>query len=260
MPPYTIDRRSNHRRREIEEWLFGLYQVSAGLRDDIVTAWVGAWSSNPYAALADKPFGAGVDYPLMQHMNELTRGGLDLARRAAADWDMRLDLEILLPILILHEVDKPLMYVREAGVTRHSVLYQELPHGVLGAMPLKEPDFAHRIVSTVALHAGNAPYHGSTLEAYVLHYADYFSADHAMIQTGNKPFYQKQVGWFERRHDLQGGAPSGTGGRGLFWQTGSDPHQVVSSPGSIAPLCPPNHPPTYPRFAVCLSSAWATIR
>jgi len=191
MPPYTVDRSSNHRRQEVEEWLFGLDQVSARLRDDIVTAWVSAWSSSPYAVLADMPLGPGVDYPLMQHVNEVTRGGLDLARRAAADWDMRLDLEILVPILILHDVDKPLMYVRDAGIIRHSALYQELPHGVLGAMLLKELGFAHRIVNTVALHAGNAPYHGSTLEAYVLHYADYFSADHAMIQTGNKPFYQK---------------------------------------------------------------------
>jgi len=190
-PPYTIDRTNSHRRQEVEAWLFGLDQVSAKLRDDIVTAWVSAWSSSPYEALADMPFGAGVDYPLMHHVNEVTRVGLDLARRAATDWDMRLDPEILAPILILHDVDKPLMYVRDGGGIHHSALWHELPHGVAGAMLLKELGFAHRIVSTVALHAGNAPYHGSTLEAYVLHYADYFSADHAMIQTGNKPFYQK---------------------------------------------------------------------
>ncbi len=73
MPPYAIDRTSNHRRQEVEAWLFGLDQVSAKLRDDIVTAWVSAWSSSPYAALADMPFGPGVDYPLMHHVNEVTR-------------------------------------------------------------------------------------------------------------------------------------------------------------------------------------------
>ncbi len=191
MQPYTIDHTRNHRRGKVEEWLFGLDQVSAKLRDDIVTAWTSAWSSSCYEALADMPFGAGVDYPLMRHVNEVTRAGLDLARRAATDWDMQLDPEILVPILILHDVDKPLMYVRDAGGIRYSALWHELPHGVVGAMLLKELGFAHRIVSTVALHAGNAPYHGSTPEAYVLHYADYFSADHAMIQTGGKPYYQK---------------------------------------------------------------------
>ena len=50
------------------------------------------------------PFGAGVDYPLMLHVNEVTRACLDLARRAAADWDMQLDPEILIPIL--HDGDR----------------------------------------------------------------------------------------------------------------------------------------------------------
>jgi hypothetical protein len=57
MPPYVIDRSSNQRRQAVEEWLFGLDQVSAKLRDDIVTAWVSAWSSSPYAALENMPCG-----------------------------------------------------------------------------------------------------------------------------------------------------------------------------------------------------------
>ena len=189
--PFRIDRTSNHKRQEMEAWLFGLDRLSPALRDDVVTAWTSTWSSSPYERLEDMPFGPGCDYPLMHHVNEVTRAGLDLARRAADDWSMTLDPEILLPILILHDVDKPLMYVREGGAIRHSALYYELPHGVAGAMLLRELGFAPTIVSTVALHAGNAPYHGRTLEAYVLHYADYFSADHAMISTGNKPFFQK---------------------------------------------------------------------
>lgn len=191
MPPYRIDRSSNRRRQEVETWLFGLDRVSAKNRDDIVTAWVSTWASSPYEALIDMPFGAGVDYPLMHHVNEVTRAGLDLAHRAAADWDMQLDPDVLVPILILHDVDKPLMYVREGGAIQYSPLWHELPHGVVGAMLLQELGFAHRVVSTVALHAGNAPYQGASREAYVLHYADYFSADHAVMQAGGKPYYQK---------------------------------------------------------------------
>ena len=189
--PFRIDRTSNHKRQAVEAWLFGLDQLSSPLRDDVVTAWTSSWASSPFERLEDMPFAPGCDYPLMHHVNEVTRAGMDLARRAAADWALELDFQILLPILILHDVDKPLMYVRDGGAIRHSTLYHELPHGVAGAMLLRELGFPHTVVSTVALHAGNAPYHGRTLEAYVLHYADYFSADHAMISTGNKPFFQK---------------------------------------------------------------------
>ena len=189
--PFRIDRSSNQKREAVEAWLHGLDGLSAPTRDRVVTAWVSSWSSSLYARLEDMPFSAGCDYRLMHHVNEVTRAGLDLARRAEADWGMTADPEILLPILILHDVDKPLMYVRDGTAIRHSALYHELPHGVAGAMLLRELGFPHPVVSTVALHAGNAPYHGSTFEAYVLHYADYFSADHAMMSVGNKPFYQK---------------------------------------------------------------------
>ncbi len=191
MSPYTIDRTSNARRKDVEEWLFGLDLVSPKLRDDIVTAWVTAWSSSPYETLAEMPFGPGVDYKLQDHVNEVTRAGMDLARRAREDWKVSLDPDTLVPILMLHDVDKPLMYVRRDGEILHSDLHDELPHGVVGAMILKELGFPHKVVSTVALHAGNAPYHGKSFEAYVLHYADYFSADHAMMSVGRKPFYQK---------------------------------------------------------------------
>ena len=189
--PFHIDRTSNRKREAVEAWLFGLDRLPTALRADVVTAWTSAWASSPYERLEDMPFGPSCDYPLMEHVNEVTRAGIDLAGRAAADWKLELAPTTLLPILMLHDVDKPLMYVREGGEVRHSKLYYELPHGVAGAMLLRELGFAHEVVSTVALHAGNAPYHGRTFEAYVLHYADYFSADHAMISTGNKPFFQK---------------------------------------------------------------------
>ena len=55
----------------------------------MVTAWVSTWSSSPYERLEDMPLTAGVDYPLMHHVNEVTRAGVDLAKRAKADWNSR---------------------------------------------------------------------------------------------------------------------------------------------------------------------------
>jgi hypothetical protein len=193
--PYVIDRSSNSRRQAVSEWLFGLDLVAPDLREKIVTAWVSTWSSSPYAELADMPYSPGAPhYRLEWHVNDVTRNGLDLAKRAAADWDKPLDLNVLVPILILHDVDKPLMYLREgAGKVVYSKLYHELQHGVAGAMLLKELGFDHTVVSTVALHAGNSPYHGRNNEAYVLHYADYFATDHAIMLEGPdaEPYYQK---------------------------------------------------------------------
>ena len=90
MPLYTIDKASNSRRKEVEDWLFGLDLVSPGLRENIVTAWVTTWGASPYERLEDMPFSAGIEYPLMAHVNEVTMAGLDLAKRAKADWKTEL--------------------------------------------------------------------------------------------------------------------------------------------------------------------------
>lgn len=192
MSGYTIDRTSNSRREAVEGWLWGLDLVSPDVRETIVTAWVSSWSSSPYQELAEMPFSPSApDYRLEWHVNDVTRTGVDLAKRAAADWGAKIDWDVMMSILILHDVDKPLMYTRDVDGVGYSQLSRELPHGVVGAMLLKELGFPPIVVSTVATHAGNAPFHGSNFEAYVLHYGDYFAADRAMFLAGKTPFYQK---------------------------------------------------------------------
>jgi len=147
MAPYTIDRGSNWRREAVERWLFGLDRVSPALRADIVTAWVSSWASISHATLEEMPFTPDApDYPLMAHVNDLTRRGSTsptAPRRMGRDGRSR----DLLPILILHDLDKPLLYVRKGDGAGYSQLAEELPHGVVGAMMLKELGFAHSVVA-----------------------------------------------------------------------------------------------------------------
>lgn len=189
--PYAIDRTSNARREMVEEQVWGLDLVSPGLRDDVVTAWVTMFAASPYEALEDMPWTEGVDYPLLAHVNEVTRAGIDLAKRAKTDWGMEIASDVLVPILILHDVDKPLMYERRDGAVVRSRLADEIPHGVVGGMLLKELGFAHEIVATVTTHSPKMPYRGRNPSAYVLHHADMFSADHALMAMGRTPGYVK---------------------------------------------------------------------
>jgi hypothetical protein len=192
-PIYTIDVAAGPRREAVKAWLHGLDLVSPQTREAIVTAWVSSWSSSRYRDLADMPFTPEVHgYRLMDHVNDVTQTALDLTRRASESWGLSVDFEILVPILILHDVDKPLLYIREGEGVAYSSLSRALPHGVIGAMLLKELGFHRTVVSTVATHAVNAPFHGSNPEAYLLHYADMFSADHAHIACGRTPFYRQK--------------------------------------------------------------------
>lgn len=191
MSCYTINRGTPQQREQVEAWLFGLDLVSVEVRARIVTAWVSAWTSSCHERLEDMPYSHLATWPLTRHVNEVTRVGVQLARSAAEQWGDAFDQDTLVSILILHDVDKPLMYDRSNGVVAPSTLSKELPHGVVGAMLLKELAFPHLVVSTVATHAANAPFHGRSLEAYVLHYADFFATDRTCIREGAPPFYQR---------------------------------------------------------------------
>lgn len=189
---YEIERDDERRRQRVAGWLDGLEHVSDATREAIVTAWVTVWKSSTHETLEDMPYSLHApSYRLMDHVNEVTRAGLDLAARAARDWGRVTDPETMVPILVLHDIDKPLLMTRQDGKVTGTKLYAELPHGVPGAMLLRELGFPHHVVSTVATHATNAPFHGSSNEAWILHYADLFATDHAMMLTGGQPFYQK---------------------------------------------------------------------
>jgi hypothetical protein len=191
---YEITQGSSAERAAVKEWLFGLDLVSEEVREKIVTAWVSVWTSSRYPTIESIPYSVAVPpYGLKRHVNEVTRVGLELAAKATQMWDYAFDLETLVPILILHDVDKPLIYQGQGAETGYSQLGLEIPHGVVGGMLLRELGFAHVVVATVTTHAANAPFHGRNPEAYVLHYADMFSTDNIYIGAGLEPFYQQHL-------------------------------------------------------------------
>ena len=192
MPIFKIEHGDQVRREAVASWLYGLDLVSDCVREQIITAWVTTWKSSAVDTLDDLPFSLHApDYRLRDHVNDVTRAGLALARLASEQWGDAFELDVLVPILALHDVDKPLLFKREGVGLSYTGLAREVPHGVIGAMLIRDLDFPDPVVSTVATHASTAPFHGSNLEAYVLHYADFFSADRIILKEGGRPFYQR---------------------------------------------------------------------
>ena len=193
MAMYRVEHGDPDRREAVAGWLEGLNLVSPHVREQIITAWVTAWKSSPFTSLDEIPIsGLTPNYPLKRHVNDVTRTGVDLARRASEQWGDVIDYDVLVPILALHDVDKPLLFTADGEKVGYSPLAREVPHGVVGAMLIKDLDFPDRVVSTVATHAANAPFHGRNIEAYLLHYADFFSADHVLLSHGtHPPFYMR---------------------------------------------------------------------
>lgn len=192
MALYRIEHGDADRRAAVAQWLFGLDLVSPQVREQMITAWVSVWKSSGFTSLDDIPTSPNTPaYALKRHVNDVTRTGLDLARRAAEQWGDVYDPDVLVPVLALHDIDKPLLFKAEAGRIGYAPMAREIPHGVVGAMLIKDLDFPDEVVSTVATHSATAPFHGRNPAAFILHYADFFSADHVLLSEGGQPYYQR---------------------------------------------------------------------
>lgn len=194
---FTVTAGTDADRRHVAGLLPHLDRVSPEVAEKTVTAWVTVWRSSGYATPADFPYTLlAPAYRLMDHVAEVAELGVLLADYRSRRWGEEYDPELLVPTLILHDVDKPLLYQPRDGAIVASDLAAEVPHGVLGGFLLRELGFDERIVSIVSTHAANAPFHSGRDEGWILHYADFYSCDHALRthgEPGATPFYQRHL-------------------------------------------------------------------
>jgi len=97
--------------------------------------------------------------------------------------------DILIPVLLLHDVDKPLLYVPSNNGAVLSPEAGVYPHGVLGAMILRGLGFSDAVASIVATHAMYSPFHSKQAEGWILYYADVFATDYVARSVGAQPHY-----------------------------------------------------------------------
>ena len=161
-------------------------------RENTITAWTTSLNNSPYSSIVDVPYSLHApSYKLINHVNEVIDIGLKLFDYSKSNWGVEVDLQDLLMILILHDVDKPLLFTTKDGLLSESDLAKIIPHGVLGSYILESIGFPEKITYSVATHSINSPIRGSSSEDLILHYSDFFSADHAILSEGGKAFFQK---------------------------------------------------------------------
>ena len=197
---FTIDKGTPERRQQVREFLPHLDRVDNQVADLIVAAWTTVWSSSVYADIAEAPYTLlAPEYRLVDHVREVCDIGVMLAEYRSREWSDTSDPNVLVAALLLHDLDKPLLYVPQSlektgSAWGQSRAAEEVPHGVLGGMITRELGLDDRVTALVTTHAANAPFHSATDEGWLLHYADFISCDHALAKYGEpgvKPFYQK---------------------------------------------------------------------
>lgn len=189
---YRVTRGNTAERRRVRSLFPEISELPRRYAELAVTAWITSWRSSKFADLATAPFDVDApEYGLVQHVKDVTVCGKLLARIALQQWGTKARNDVLLSVLLLHDVDKLLLYVPLNTGPISSPTSKVFPHGVLGAMLLHEVGFPDTVTGIVGTHAQSSPFHGADVEAWILHYADCFAADHALRSGESTPIYQR---------------------------------------------------------------------
>lgn len=191
MKSYHIVAPDAHQTRLILEAFPLACDLAAPLRSALVTAWTSVLAASVYDRIDDVPFSHGSADSLVDHTNDVAAAGLALLPVAEARWGWNVDRQALLAMLLLHDLDKPLLMERHGRHDVETPVAARIPHGVLGALILTELGVDEAIVAAVATHATHAPLRGPDPEVMILHYADLFAADGALSRTGRMPFFRR---------------------------------------------------------------------
>ncbi|MDF0599697.1 hypothetical protein P1J78_03025 [Psychromarinibacter sp. C21-152] len=191
MKSYHIVNPNADQSRRILEAFPRAVELEPDLQSAFVTAWASVLASSTYGQITDVPFSHGSQDSLVDHTNDVTEAGLAILSVAESRWGWTVNRQHLLGILLLHDLDKPLLMERREEGDVETPVSARIPHGVLGALLLVELGVDEAIVGAVATHATHAPLRGPDPEVMILHYADLFAADGAMSKTERRPFFRR---------------------------------------------------------------------
>lgn len=187
--PYHTDRVTTLHRERVHTLLAGLDSVPEKSAERIVEAWSIMSSSSCFELLENVPVSPGLDYGFVAHTNDVVLTGRVLAAAYQARGDFVFDPFALDEALFLHDIDKLLMFRPKGDGAERGDLARQMPHGVVAGILLSEMGFSETVISIVATHATDAPFHVETPEGLVMHYADMAAIDRVRLSANLKPFY-----------------------------------------------------------------------
>lgn len=158
-----------------------------GLRRKVLRTWARAFDVHSWGDVDRIPMSPGgpeklEKFSLIDHTRCVTMTARDLARNIVEIHHLKIDMDAVIAGAVLHDVGKSLM-CRKAGerfvVTDEG---KKMTHIVLGSMLAREEDLPLDIVHAIFAHT--VPYvtfkatvPPQTIEAVIVHYADFGSGD-----------------------------------------------------------------------------------
>lgn len=155
------------------------------LADAVIALWLKSWQESDWDDLTDVPKNDRMsEVNLVQHVRGVTRAAIAIAKVAIEMYDnIKIDMDVMITGSLLHDMSKPIEGNKD-GKTARGKLF---PHGYLAAQMCQDAGLPNEIVHIILTHSKNTtPMVPKTMEALIVHYADYCDSDILNIRYDKK--------------------------------------------------------------------------
>jgi putative nucleotidyltransferase with HDIG domain len=167
----------------------------AELKHKVVDAWVRAMKESSFEAIENIPFSLNVpEARLVDHIHFVLEIARSVAMQAEKTMDMAVDWDLLIALVLLHDVGKAVEYENADGTCDRSEIGRKFGHGLWGAHIALGVGLPLNLAHLISTHTGDSPHPPPLLEGIILHYADFVYADLLYFKSGSTTFLAKNKG------------------------------------------------------------------
>lgn len=152
------------------------------IREKVIEAWVKVLIGTDWGNPQNIPFHPGHklhSVSLIAHIRNVTRCCVKIAEVIKETYDYEIKMDYLIAGSLLHDISEAVEYSNKGGLTELGGL---IPHGAYGihlALMVGLPD---AVIHIIAAHTNVLKNQAKSIEAVIVHHADYMDADiHALI-------------------------------------------------------------------------------
>lgn len=158
----------------------------ADLKSKVEALWIKLWEEGEYEKIEDPTWIAEwkdqIDFPNITHVNQVTECAVALGSTVARTLPVNINMDYLIAGALLHDVDK---LVSHCGPNAKPTKIGEMfPHAFYSAHVALNLGLPIEVIHMIVTHTAFSLVPPKTMEALILHYADYCMADALLMSKG----------------------------------------------------------------------------
>jgi len=162
------------------------------LREQVVEAWIEAWHASKYPRIEDAVFSTQMPHiKLKDHVSSVAKMALGIAKILEETHGLHVNRDHVVAGALLHDIDKIIRLEKRGAGYGVAESLDKLPHGYVGALLAHNIGLPRDIEHLILSHTTQQMIAPKTMEAIIVHYADYADFDALAFTSGKRLLLQK---------------------------------------------------------------------